>query len=830
MALAIVQALLVGFVPGYLAFRLPILARERRASLHADERIFWSVVLSVSWSLSVTLGLAAIDSYRFDTLLTINVALSLVLALWGRGRLAYRGTAKRLSASAFLPLLIVVTAAWLYRPASEFIVGGKDPGAYMNEGIQIAQRGAFLVHDPVVAKVPQATRDLFFPFYGTSDYYSLRFMGFFVKDPQAGTVVGQFPHLFPASIAIGYGLNGLSGARDTVVWWTLLGFAAVYLLGARLFGRGPAFAATALLALNVVIVWFARYPNAEVVMLALLSAAILATTRALTDGDRAFGALAGWLLVLLLFLRFDAVIGVAAIVTAITLAHTQGHRIGAAFWLVLVAGIALWWPYLTGPMAGYAQYPLLFTRNQGVIYFLALGVVAVMAVFRISVGSRMSRLIRTATPLTMAVVLVTLGLYAFFFRVAAGKLAPHDADSLRTFAWYVGLGPLALLAIAIPTVARQLFWRDPAFFTTASAYALFFFYKIRIVPEHFWMSRRFVPVILPATLLLVCALAAWLTRRIAWRVWPRGASVAAAAAVVVVAAPIAWQSARLSAPVIRHVEYAGLIPKLEQLAQRFTAQDLVVVESRNASDAHVLALPLAYIYARNVILLASPAPDKRLVETFIDDARKHYGAIYFLGGGGTDLLTKRVGVQPVDGDRFQVAEYDAPINAYPQGVKRKEFDYGIYRFVDAQGLATQAAITIGDDDDLQVLRFHAKEQDPRSGRTYRWTRDASYLSLLNLTPSSSQLVLSMANGNRPAAAGTARVTVSIGDVVLGTADVDGDIREHAFGIPPGIAARGAASEDPTRVKIAVSTWVPRTAIGAPDDRELGVMLWRAEVR
>ena len=338
MALAIVQALLVGFVPGYLAFRLPILARERRASLHADERIFWSVVLSVSWSLSVTLGLAAIDSYRFDTLLTINAALSLVLALWGRGRLAYRGTAKRLSASAFLPLLIVVTAAWLYRPASEFIVGGKDPGAYMNEGIQIAQRGAFLVHDPVVAKVPQATRDLFFPFYGTSDYYSLRFMGFFVKDPQAGTVVGQFPHLFPASIAIGYGLNGLSGARDTVVWWTLLGFAAVYLLGARLFGRGPAFAATALLALNIVIVWFARYPNAEVVMLALLSAAILATTRALTDGDRAFGALAGWLLVLLLFLRFDAVIGVAAIVTAITLAHTQGHRIGAAFWLVLVAG------------------------------------------------------------------------------------------------------------------------------------------------------------------------------------------------------------------------------------------------------------------------------------------------------------------------------------------------------------------------------------------------------------------------------------------------------------------------------------------------------------
>ncbi len=151
MALAIVQALLVGLVPGYLAFRLPVLSREARASLHADERVFWSVVISVSWSLTVTLVLASLGMYRFGTLLGINAVVSVGMALSGRS-LAYRGTAKRLTASAFLPLLIVAAAWWTYLPASEFIVGGKDPGAYMNEGIQIAQRGAYLVADPVVAK------------------------------------------------------------------------------------------------------------------------------------------------------------------------------------------------------------------------------------------------------------------------------------------------------------------------------------------------------------------------------------------------------------------------------------------------------------------------------------------------------------------------------------------------------------------------------------------------------------------------------------------------------------------------------------------------------
>lgn len=150
--------------------------------------------------------------------------------------------------------------------------------------------------------------------------------------------------------------------------------------------------------------------------------------------------------------------------------------------------------------------------------------------------------------------------------------------------------------------------------------------------------------------------------------------------------------------------------------------------------------------------------------------------------------------------------------------------------VDAQGLAAQDAILIGDDDDLQVLRFHAKEQDQRSRPHCTGGRALPNLSLLNLRADSRQLVLSLANGNRPATAGVARVTVSIGDVVLGTADVGGDIREYTFDIPPALAASGAASEDPTRVKIAVPTWTPRAVIGAPDDRALGVMLWRVEAR
>ena len=68
-----------------------------------------------------------------------------------------------------------------------------------------------------------------------------------------------------------------------------------------------------------------------------------------------------------------------------------------------------------------------------------------------------------------------------------------------------------------------------------------------------------------------------------------------------VIAVLAVQFWMRSAPLFGHVEYAGVIPRLEKLAQTFGDKDLVIVESRDASDVHVLALPLAYIYALSLI-------------------------------------------------------------------------------------------------------------------------------------------------------------------------------------------------------------------------------------
>ena len=93
----------------------------------------------------------------------------------------------------------------------------------------------------------------------------------------------------------------------------------------------------------------------------------------------------------------------------------------------------------------------------------------------------------------------------------------------------------------------------------------------------------------------------------------------------------------------------------------------------------MLALPLAYIYGRDALVLFSPRPDKQQLAAFLEDAFRRYARVRFIGGGGTDLLSRRIGAAPVADGRVQVKEYAvAPWNSYPVGVRRKDFDYTVY--------------------------------------------------------------------------------------------------------------------------------------------------------
>ena len=272
-----------------------------------------------------------------------------------------------------------------------------------------------------------------------------------------------------------------------------------------------------------------------------------------------------------------------------------------------------------------------------------------------------------------------------------------------------------------------------------------------------------------------------------------------------------------------------MIPRLERLASRFGDDDLVLFEGRAASDLHALALPLSYIYARNTLVLYDTRPDKQSVLDFLAWAHERYKNVYFVAGGGTDLLSPGVGSIVVATERFQVPEYEkTAFDVYPRRSVRKPFDFTIYKLVQSGLTPPPNSLDIGGTDDLHLVDFYPKERLGGGDLTFRWSQDISYL--LMSVPSQSREVALRLNGGRPPGVALARVTVYLENEELSSVELTNEFRDYVFPIPAATASNLAQRQDGVQVRIQSSTWVPRAILGGPDTRALGVMIDRAEIR
>ena len=127
-----------------------------------------------------------------------------------------------------------------------------------------------------------------------------------------------------------------------------------------------------------------------------------------------------------------------------------------------------------------------------------------------------------------------------------------------------------------------------------------------------------------------------------------------------------------------------------------------------------------------------------------------------------------------------------------------------------------------------MVRFHAKERN--AVRSFRWTRDVSYVSIVGVPADASLLTVVMENGGRPAAAGPATVDVSLDGRPLGTVTVGAEPRPYSFHVPADLAAAASTSQDTSLLKLTSRTWNPRAALGVSDARDLGVMVDRIDLR
>jgi hypothetical protein len=292
---------------------------------------------------------------------------------------------------------------------------------------------------------------------------------------------------------------------------------------------------------------------------------------------------------------------------------------------------------------------------------------------------------------------------------------------------------------------------------------------------------------------------------------------------------VGWRYVVAAAPVAAHVEYKGAIRQIDRLAQQFTPQDLIIVESRNAgSDYHVLALPLAYEYGLQVLVLESPRPDRRQFETFLAQTATKYDRVYFIGGGGTDLLSGRITATPVAFTPLMVPEFETTEwNVLPKSAREKDLGYSVFQLAIASRARGGFTLDVGYLDDLNVVRFFAREVS--EGRSFRWTGRQSFIAATGLTGNERELELVLHDGGRPAGAPPATLEVFFNETPLGVIKVGSGFQSYRLAIPAEVMRQAASSDDPAQLRLISSVWSPHDFGGGPDTRELGVMVDRVEI-
>jgi hypothetical protein len=473
------------------------------------------MALSFGLVLWAVVSLVAVRTHRFSpwsVSLGVGVLALVILALvTHRHRIELETAADGAHGGGVGLSMACVTLGALYALyPTYFLLGGQDPGVYLLFSGWAARTGGLDLDLPWTDAAWQAAHGLLQP-----DYPGLHSPFMRGWSPEPSHLVPQFMHLFPCLLANAWSLGGIEGAVRGNTLVALLALANVFLLVRRFAGFRVALGAVFAVGLNPAFLWGARITLTEVLALLLNMLGLNSLLCARDTGARVWGAAAGAALGLTILNRLDAGISVVPLFGfAVAAALTERRlRESARVALLAYAPIALL-GYIDGWRSAHVYFYDLVTRhalNWAIAANLALVGVSLAVV---QLPARWVARIDGERLLFRLAVFVSV-LFAVWLAFALSVL-PHLANTgnalaARELTWYLTpvVWPLAALGLTLGLRKRAWTeWLPLLAFTGASVVA----YTIRtsVVHEHIWASRRWLPHVIPLTLMLAAIGAGWL--------------------------------------------------------------------------------------------------------------------------------------------------------------------------------------------------------------------------------------------------------------------------------------------------------------------------------
>lgn len=826
--LATLSTLAIFFVPG-LVWVSRLGGGRKPVRLTLGEQAYLVLAGSLVVSGWVGLVLAELGQFAPGRVAVLVSVGTLAVAVLARRRLSARlGSMGGAEAAG---LVFLLGFAWaVYFPPFEYVLGGRDPGIYVNTGFHLAREGNLVYFDTLIDSIPEEAHALFFRVdREVAPWRHARFLGYHLESPDTPWVVSQGLHLYPVWIGLAASLFEMKAGLYATPFFALLGVLGLFFATRRLFDVTVAILAASLLAVFQIQIWFARFPNSEILVLFLYVTGLLAFSIMDRERSAVAGLLAGAAFGSTLLVRVESILFFVPL--GLYLGWKRMRReLGkpeAAFLLALGVLTAhavihdrlISWPYVANVLNRHywrwVGQNLLWLALGGMVAF----VVADRWVTRF--GSQIvSRLTAPRLRGLAALGVFLVAAYAYFIRPVwhGARTAPHDAEAFLRMGWYLYPVGLALAVAGAMLLIARSDRRSALFVLVGLTFSFFFFYKVRVWHDHYFAMRRFVPVILPS---LFVAIAVFLVslremggRFARWGPYVIGGSLF-----------VAYLSAGV--PLWRHEEFRGSLRFVQELARHVGDRDVVLFPRQEG--LHLLELPLAELEGKNVLEFYTLKPDRALLEKLIRKWRQRYGDVFFV----TNYKISLSGffTRHVKDFWFATEKYEY---AYAQPPRRPEpfhLRFTLSKAVDMHELAgrvpTLPLLDVGGSDDLQVAWFHEKELD-EDGASYRWTERMSSVFLPALGPQSREIVMRLAGPEeRPAPLHPVRL--GLNGEPLATVSPTRQFEVYSFGLPPGLRSRLTGTFPILTVE--TTTWRPANVVPeASDIRDLGVRVDWIEVR
>ena len=797
------------------------------------ERWFLRVMLGVSVVAWLALVLAELGQFRLGLL-----ALLLTFGAFGLSLLVYAFRARPATPTAAAgwrtPALAatagILLCAALFLPPYETAVKGGDATVYLNFGRQIAHHGALEFEDDLLRPLSIASRaELFLnrvPLDTTGQF--ARFPGgFLIADIADPTVTAGFSPLFPVLTALGHAVGSPRAALVVAPLFATLSLVGLWCVARRLGGVQAAWLAATLTAVSLPQIWFAKLSVPETVAQCFVMAGVLAWLVACARGATRWALAAGWFLGLACFAKVDLLVLLPVFLLAVVAARLLTRaRFGdpplllallAAFGLVVAHNFVHYLSFATH----YRPYVAYLIQTSSVLTLLrdsALAQAGAALAAGLLAAAGVAALRRPAWRWPRwcwgwAAVAALVAYGVNYVTTTAGQLD----ETIVWLSWYVSWPVLGLAALGLTGLVRvRRTDAAPGLAVVGlllGVVGLQYLYDPLETGLQMESMRRYVPVVLPLTMLFGALTVVTLLARVAAARYRLGLTLATGALLVGLVA-------RPSLAVVGQPLWDDALAQTAQVARLFPDQAVVLV-SPDLAGTHIQT-SLAYLHDVDAILVQERNPDDQVLRRVIRGWLARGRAVFVVVGQQEfSFFAPDFALAAVERAHIDLYTLERTRTRAPQAVVSTPIRLQLFQVTRTSGPA-RTAIDVGTpaDDLLYDLQgFHGPERDGDPARgTFRWTGPQASLTL----PGGEAVTLVVA-GTRPPDTPPAEISVWIGERLVG---------ERVLGeTPQTIRLDRPETGDPGPIDLTIQSTVfnPRSLGLSSDPRDLGVRLYRVAV-